>query len=48
MGGIVIIDDYRLWQGQKLAVDEFFDKLDKDAYQFVDGDDGSLIITKIK
>ena len=48
VGGIVIIDDYRLWLGQKLAVDEFFDKLDKDAYQFVDGDDGSLIITKMK
>jgi len=48
VGGVVIIDDYRLWQGQKLAVDEFFDKLDKDAYQFVDGDDGSLIITKMK
>lgn len=47
IGGIVIIDDYRLWQGQKLAVDEFFDKLDKDSYKFVDGDDGSLIITKL-
>ena len=45
--GIVIIDDYRLWQGQKLAVDEFFDKLDKDSYKFTDGDDGSLIITKL-
>jgi hypothetical protein len=48
VNGIIIIDDYRLWQGQKLAVDEFFDKLDKDSYQFVDGDDGSLIITKLK
>lgn len=48
IGGIVIIDDYRLWQGQKLAVDEFFDKLDKDSYKFVDGDDGSLIITKLR
>jgi hypothetical protein len=47
IGGIVIIDDYRLWQGQKLAVDEFFDKLDKDSYKFTDGDDGSLIITKL-
>jgi hypothetical protein len=47
IGGVVIIDDYRLWQGQKLAVDEFFDKLDKDSYKFADGDDGSLIITKL-
>ncbi len=47
IGGIIIIDDYRLWQGQKLAVDEFFDKLDKNSYTFVDGDDGSLIITKL-
>ncbi len=47
VNGIIIIDDYRLWQGQKLAVDEFFDKLDKDSYEFTDGDDGSLIITKL-
>ena len=47
IGGVVIIDDYYYWQGQKLAVDEFFDKLDKDSYKFTDGDDGSLIITKL-
>jgi len=47
VNGIVIIDDYRLWQGQKLAVDDFFDKLDKDSYKCIDGDDGSLIITKL-
>lgn len=48
VNGIIIIDDYRVWQGQKLAVDEFFNKLDKGSYQFVDGDDGSIIITKLK
>jgi hypothetical protein len=48
VNGIIIIDDYKLWQGQKLAVDEFFNKLDKDSYQVVDGDDGSTIITKLK
>jgi len=47
-GGIIIIDDYRYWQGQKLAVDEFFDKIEKDSYDFYDGDDGSLIIKKYR
>lgn len=48
IGGIVIIDDYGLWKGQKLAVDEFFDKLDKASFTNVEGDDGSLIITKLR
>jgi len=47
-GGIIIIDDYRYWQGQKLAVDEFFDKIEKGSYDFRDGDDGSLIIKKYR
>lgn len=46
IGGIIIIDDYHYWKGQKSAVDEFFDLVEKDSYQFHDGDDSSLIITK--
>jgi hypothetical protein len=48
IGGIIIIDDYRYWQGQKLAVDEFFQTIEKDSYAFFDGDDGSLIIKKYR
>ena len=48
IGGIIIIDDYKYWQGQKLAVDEFFQAIEKDSYAFFDGDDGSLIIKKYR
>lgn len=48
INGYVIIDDYGYWKGQKLATDEFFDKLDKDSYTITDGDDGSIIIKKLK
>lgn len=46
--GYIIIDDYELWKGQKLAVDEFLAKLDKDSYKKIPGDDGSLIITRLQ
>ena len=47
VGGIIIIDDYNYWQGQKKAVDEFFMNLENDIEKTI-GHNHSLIIEKLK
>ena len=46
-GGLIIFDDYYHWEGQKKAVDEFFEKLNI-KYDFIDTKNGktSVIIKK--
>jgi O-methyltransferase len=45
--GIIIVDDYHYWNGQKQAVDEFLQTIDEREYLTENGADFSLIITKI-
>lgn len=44
--GIIILDDYSGWMGQRKAVDEFLEKLNKDNFQFTVGVGTSAIIQK--
>lgn len=46
-GGVIIVDDYDYWNGQKQAVDEFFSKINSATFRTENGDDGSLIIYKV-
>lgn len=45
--GIVIIDDYGWWQGQKKATDEFLSRLNPNNFTTRNGADHSLIIEKL-
>ena len=43
--GALVIDDYQDWSGCRAAVDEFFDRVPSDSYEF-DLSAGSLIVRK--
>jgi O-methyltransferase len=45
-GGIIILDDYNSWQGQKKATDEFLKMLKDRPMDIVEGQNKSLIIRK--
>lgn len=45
-GGIIILDDYNTWQGQKKATDEFLESLEHGPSTMIPGKNKSLIIRK--
>lgn len=44
--GIIILDDYNYWNGQKIATDDFLKNLPTQPYKITNGENYSLIIRK--